>query len=381
LFQDGKLGIGVKCPTASAFYQARAKVLAEFFHEWTSRAVQFFYANLPRESLVTTWRGRRLWAVDCSMIILPDTPETRCFYSIQTNQIPDSETVYGLASFAYDILNEMPTNACLEKVQAEKILLFDHHFKHFTPDMIVIYDRGYADYAVVAMHASNGVDFVIRFPTSSTYKEVEDFVKSNENDRVVTLHATSHYNRQVKEGFYPAQVQVRLVKVVLPTGEIEVLMTSLLDHKKYTISDLKGLYGKRWGVETGFDRFKHQLEVECFSSGKVNNIKQDFHATVFLQVLETIMSKAQDWLIRAKSIQDELEHVYHVNKSGAYAMLSNHLAGLFLMDDAAMFAHVAAYQEEIQMLKSPFRPRRHKPRRRLTSTRRLNFQLYRKKRR
>jgi hypothetical protein len=381
LFQDGKFGIGGKCPTASAFYQARAKVLAEFFHEWTSRAVQFFYANFPRESLVTTWRGRRLWAVDCSTIILPDTLETRCFYSIQTNQIPDSETVCGLASFAYDILNETPTNACLEKVQAEKDLLFDHHFKHFTPDMIVIYDRGYADYAVVAMHAMRSVDFIIRFPTSSTYKEVEDFVKSNENDRLVTLHATSHYNRQVKEGVYPAQVQVRLVKVVLPTGEIEVLMTSLLDHKKYTVSDLKCLYGKRWGVETGFDRFKHQLEVECFSSGKANNIKQDFHAAVFLQVLETIMSKAQDWLIRAKSVQDELEHVYHVNKSGAYAMLSKHLVGLFLLDGTTMFEHVAAYQDEIRMLKSPFRPRRHNPRVRLTSTRRLNHHLYRKKRR
>ena len=75
---------------------------------------------------MTTWRGRRLRAVDCSTINLPDTPETRCFYSIQTNQIPASETVCGLVSFAYDVLNEMPTSACLEKVQAEKNLFFKH---------------------------------------------------------------------------------------------------------------------------------------------------------------------------------------------------------------------------------------------------------------
>ncbi len=381
LFQDGSFDIGVKCPTASAFYQARAKVLAEFFHEWTRRAVQFFYENFPRESLVTTWRGRRLWTVDCSTIILPDTPETRCFYSIQTNQIPDSGTVCGLASFAYDILNETPTNACLEKAQAEKNLLFNHHFKHFSPDMIVIYDRGYADYAVVAMHAMRGVDFIIRFPTSSTYKEVEDFVKSTSDDAFVTLHATSQYRGQVKTGVYPGQVQVRLVRIVLPTGETEILMTSLLDRKQYKIADFKSLYSKRWGVESGFFRFKHQLEVECFSSGKVNNIKQDFHATVFLQVLEAIMNKAQDRMIRAKSIQDELKHVYHVNKSGAYAMLSDHIVGLFLLDSSAMLEHVAAYQEEIRMLKSPFRPRRHKSRERLTLTRRLNYHLYHKKRR
>jgi hypothetical protein len=380
MFQEKGFGTVDKRPTASAFYQARAKVLPEFFHEWTRRAVQFFYDNFPRESLVMTWRGQRLWAVDCSTIILPDTPETRYFYSIQTNQIPDSETVCGLASFAYDVLNEMPTNACLEKVQAEKNLLFNHHFKHFSSDMIIIYDRGYADYAVVATHAMRGVDFVIRFPTSSTYKEVEEFVKSTENDRIVTLHATSHYRRQVNESVYPGEVQVRLVKVKLPTGETEVLMTSLLDQKKYKIADFKFLYGTRWGVETGFHRFKHELEVECFSSGKVNNIKQDFHAAVFLQVAETIMSKAQDRLIRARSIQDELEHVYHVNKSGAYTMLSDHLVGLFLLDCAEMLKHVTTYQAEIQMLKSPFRPGRHELRERLTLTRRLNYYLYRKKR-
>jgi hypothetical protein len=322
-----------------------------------------------------------LWAVDCSNIILPDTPETRCFFSIQTNSIPDSETVCGLASFAYDVLNDIPTNACLEKVQAEKNLLFEHHFKHIQPDTICIYDRGYADYAVAAVHVLRGVHFVIRFPMNSTYKEVEEFVRSSERDKIITLHATSHYRPQVKTGVYPGQVQVRLVKVVLPTGEIEVLMTSLLDQTKYKISDFKFLYGKRWGVETGFDRFKHQLEVECFSSGKVNNIKQDFHAAVFLQVLETVMSKAQDWSIRAKSIQDELEHVYHVNKAGAYAMLSEHLVGLFLMDDAAMLAHVGEYQDEILMLKSPFRPNRHKTRLDLTPRKRLNYHLYRKKRR
>nr|MDO8084138.1 hypothetical protein [Candidatus Sigynarchaeum springense] len=189
------------------------------------------------------------------------------------------------------------------------------------------------------------------------------------------------YKSQVEEGVYPGQVQVRLVKVVLPTGETEVLMTSLLDQKKYKPSDFKALYGKRWGVETGFDRFKHQLEVECFSSGKVHNIKQDFHAAVFLQVVEAIMSKSRDRLIRARSIQDELKHVYHVNKSGAYTMLSDHLVGLFLLDGSAALAHLLSYQDEILMLKSPFRPRRRKPRARLTPARRLNHYLYRKKRR
>jgi len=379
MFQDEGFSAGNTRPTASAFFQARAKVLPSFFHDWANRAVQFFYEAFPRASLVTTWRGRKLWAIDCTRLYLPDNPETRASFSIQTNQIPDSETVLGLGSFAYDVLNDLPTDACLEKVQAEKNLLFDHHFEHFTSDIIAIYDRGYADYAVIAENALRGFDFIIRFPTSSTYKEVVDFVNSAENDVIISLHASPHYRTQVLAGVYPEAVQVRLVKFKLPGGETEVLVTSLLDRKQYKISDFKYIYGKRWGVETGFNRFKHDLKVECFSSGKVNSIQQDFHAAVFLQVLEAISSKAQDWLIRAKSIQDGLKHVYHVNKSGAYTMLTGHLVGLFLKDEATMRRHVAAFQEEIRMLKSPFRPGRHAPRKRLTPTRRLNYCQYRKK--
>ena len=380
-FREGDFKKGITFPSASAFDQARAKLLGDFFHEWTHRAVDFFYANFPRESLVTTWMGWRLIAVDCSTIILPDNPETRHFYSIQTNQVPGSETVCGLASFAFDILNELPINACLEKVQAEKNLLFNNHFKLFSSDMIVIYDRGYADYAVAAMHVLRDVHFIIRCPTSSTYKEIEDFVKSSDRDRIIDLHATKHYKRQVKEGVYPAAIKVRLVKIKLPKGKVEVLMTSLLDRKKYKIADFKFLYERRWGVESGFYHLKEHLEVECFSSGKVNNIKQDFHATVFLQVLETIMSKAQDRIVRAESIQKGLKHVYHVNKSAAYAMLSQHLVGLFLKDDTMMRDHVASYQREVRTLKSPFRPGRHAPRQRLTPTRRLNYHKYERKRR
>lgn len=44
-------------------------------------------------------------------------------------------------------------------------------------------------------------------------------------------------------------VRVRLVKVELESGGVEVLGTSLLDSKQYPRSELKQFYGLRWGVE------------------------------------------------------------------------------------------------------------------------------------
>ncbi len=381
LFQDGAFGVNTTCPTASAFFQAREKVLPALFQELTRQAVQFYYTNFPQESLVTTWRGMRVWAVDCTRINLPDNEETRHFYSIQPNQYADGETVCGLASFTYDVLNDLPTNACLEKVQAEKELLFQHHFKHFTPDTIVLYDRGYADYAVIAAHVVDGFPCVIRFPTSSTFKVVKEFMEDYHDDAIVTLHASKRYRREVKAGVYPAKITVRLVKIMLPTGENEVLMTNLLDCKKFKTADFKWLYAKRWGVETGFGRFKNHLEAECFSSGKVHSIKQDFHAMVFIQVLEAVMNKPQDRQIRADSMCHSLQHVYHINKAGAYTMLSDHLVGLFILDEGTMLQHLERYVNSIDLLKSPIRPNRHNKREELTDARRLSYNLYRKKRR
>ena len=40
---------------------------------------------------------------------------------------------------------------------------------------------------------------------------------------------------------------MRLVKVILDDGEIEILATSLLDDKIYKTNDFKILYWKRWG--------------------------------------------------------------------------------------------------------------------------------------
>ena len=47
-------------------------------------------------------------------------------------------------------------------------------------------------------------------------------------------------------------ITCRLVKVVLDSGEIEILCTSLLDTEKYPISVFPELYHYRWTEEEGY---------------------------------------------------------------------------------------------------------------------------------
>lgn len=381
MFQDGGFDNCSVCPTASAFSQARSKLQPAFFKRWTSEAVNYFYDHYPGESLATTWHGRYLWAIDCSTLTLPDTPETRKSFTVTSNQFPNSKTVLGLASLAFDVLNELPVNACLGKIQSEAKYVIESHSKLFNPSIVAIYDRVYTDYAIVATHANTSSDFVIRCRKTQTFKIIKEFLESDATDKIYTLHVPKNRKPRAKENGWSKQVQVRLIKLMLDNGEIEVLMTSLLNQIEFPAAEFKWLYGKRWGVETAFFRFKHQLEVECFSSKKMHNIEQEFHGSIFLQAFESILNKAQDHSMRLKSKEKKLKHVYRVNKSGAFTVISDHLVGLFLLDNESLPRHLIAYQKDISLHKSLIRPGRHVPRANLTPTKRLNYHLYRKKRR
>jgi hypothetical protein len=51
----------------------------------------------------------------------------------------------------------------------------------------------------------------------------------------------------------------------LPTGEEEVLFTSLLDTEKYPSEEFGEIYSLRWNEETYFDRVKNVMNIEMFA--------------------------------------------------------------------------------------------------------------------
>lgn len=381
LFLAGGFGSHAQSPTASAFWQARAKIQPEFFRDWAEFGTRFFYATYARDGFAPTWHGRYLWAVDCTILTLPDTPETRARFGFHGNQYPGKGAVQAQTSFLFDVLGELPVHVELGPQQAEKQFLLHGHARYLHANVISLYDRAYADFAVVAALTALPGDFVIRCPTSNTFKVVGDFASGDATDTIVTLAATGHQKALVSAHNLPREVTVRLVKANLPDGKKEVLITSLLDQGQYPAKDFQQLYDRRWGAETAFLRFKHQLEVECFSSGKLANIEQDFYSAVVLQTLEAVVDRMEDSVIRAISKCKHLTYEYKVKKASAYEWLSKHLVKLFLSSTKDLKHNLATYQKHLHLQTSAIRPGRHFPRPNLTPTQRLNFQLYHKKRR
>lgn len=148
-------------------------------------------------------------------------------------------------------------------------------------------------------------------------------------ERIVSLTPSAASARQCREGYLPTEpLQARLIRVELESGEVEVLITSLLDAQAYPHRLFAKLYALRWGVEENYKREKQRLEIENFSGRTPWVLLQDFHAKLFAQNLTAILVCLAQWL--ADERYRHRQHSYRINFANALSKMKNHLASLFL---------------------------------------------------
>jgi hypothetical protein len=281
------LGLGAEVPTASAYSQARQKVEPALFQHLNQLVIEKFYTLYASEGGVKRWQGRRILGIDGTMINLPDTAETRAHYTHHGNQHGRAIRVQALGSVCYDLLNDMALDATLGQQQAEKESIFTSHFQVMVPGDVIVLDRGYADYGVMAFLAHHQRDFVIRMPRRRA-GAIRAFWNGPKQDQLVELAVPERQVAFITQHGLASRVRVRFVKIPLADGGVEVVATSLRNAKQVPVSALKTLYGWRWGIETYYDRLKNIFEVERFSGRTVRSIEQDFFGIIFLTTLESI---------------------------------------------------------------------------------------------
>ena len=78
----------------------------------------------------------------------------------------------------------------------------------------------------------------------------KQFAESGKAQAVITLEANPRSVEQCLENGLPTQsLRLRLIRVELEDGEVEVLITNLMDEQAFPASEFKELYHLRWGAE------------------------------------------------------------------------------------------------------------------------------------
>lgn len=338
--------------TKSAFVQARKKVSPGVFDRLSQILINEFYTdNTPAIKL---WKGFRLLGVDGSRITLPITGELKAIYGETKNQ-SDTVLVQARCSIIYDVLNKYVLEGVLGPIKRGERDLALEHLAHCKDNDLIIYDRGYPSYDFINEHVKRGFDYLMRVKTSYS-QLIKDFDKSRKKSLVVDLYPGKNVKLSDKEYTKNSHIKVRLIRIELGQGQVEILMTSLLDSNPYPTNQFKELYFKRWGVETFYDELKNKLRIEHFSGYSNQSILQDFKAALFVSNVQTLIISELEEELKESNLGKKYD--YKINTNISYGLLKNRVVTLFLDEKSAGFDIVEELKSLYKSHLVPIRPNR-----------------------
>lgn len=142
---------------------------------------------------------------------------------------------------------------------------------------------------------------------------MRDFLRSGKTESVVTIRAPDRDDCVVYE-CARTSTTVRLIRVVIPNGRIQVMMTSLLDAEALPAADFAELYHRRWRIEEAFKRLKMRLALENTSGPSWLAAKQDFGAKVLADNLHSVV-------VLESVEQNAVPYQYKINRTYAFTCL------------------------------------------------------------
>lgn len=345
-----ELGQPDRTLTASAYCQARQKVQPALFRHLNEATVAEFTTLSQADGTWQTWHGHRLLGADGTKLNVPDTAALRAAYSVVGNQHGAAgQVVQALAVVLYDLLHDLGVAAHLGSLAHEPAVLRHDLWAATQAGDVLVLDRNFTDYALIAWAVAQQRHLIIRCPRHA-FRVVTDFWESAATDQVVRLECSTKASTRtlVKQADLAPAVRVRLLKFTLPTGETEVLLTTLCDQARYPAADFFQVYGWRWRQETSYDRLKNIFEVERFSGLSPRAIAQDFWGVLFLATLESTLAHSAQAALDERRRQRPTAVRPQVNRAVSYVALLDHCVALLADPSLPVEAVVAQLHRLLQ---------------------------------
>ena len=335
------------CITASGFCQQRSKIRPEAFYLLFKHFLKTYSANTDFKP----YKGLRLFAVDGSDIqITPNKNDPDTYYPGTNGQKP-----YALVHLnaLYDLENRIYEDVIIQKRNCwdEGQALIDMMEKSSISNALVIADRGYESYNLMAHIEEYGWKYLIRIKNSNGIVRGLELPDAKEFDIDISMNMTRKCSNEVKflcstqrnnfryvpptcrfdflpllENSYkePAtfyKLNYRIVRVQINDALTETIITNL-PRNIFTAEEIKKLYASRWGIETSFRDLKYTVGMLHFHSKKVEGILQEVYAALVMYNFAEIITS----LIVIKS--GKRKTVYKANFS-----IAVHVCRVFLLKE------------------------------------------------
>jgi hypothetical protein len=325
--------------SAGAWTHARAKLKHTAFVELNSEIVVPTIYGQQQGQGIRRWRGHRLLGIDGSVLRLPNHPELfEQFTPVPINSEPGSAAkMYPQAriSVLYDLLNRVGLDGQLRASSQGEVGLAIEQLDQSAANDIIVTDRGYTGYPYLSAVSYMGLHFVSRC-SSGSFAAAQELFRMNRAGRSITtkIVAVPEQREHLQDCGRDLELTVRFISLRLATGELEVLVTSLLDEQKYPTGDFMEVYGSRWNQETFYFLMKSRLDLENFSGQTAESIRQDFYSTLLLSNLETILIEPTQTALEKESVEHKAPKA--VNHAVSYHAIKHRLIELLYSDTPAI---------------------------------------------
>ena len=337
--------------TSSAFIQQRDKLNENVF-------VDLFHRFNESMTDMKTFRGYKLYAVDGSDINLSydENAETYIDYS-HKNEANGSKGVnqYHLNA-VYDLLNKIYVDATITPRQTSNER---RDFINILDDMdlmnktIFIADRGYPSWNVFAhFNHKNNAEYLIRVANNgNTIAKTLPMTELDIDWNTIISTSSKHYKQdgytfiqvpknKMKNREYTGntkfiewdfgdyeEMSIRIVRFKITDTTYETIFTSL-PRDKFSLEDIKTLYGMRWGIETSFRELKYIIGLTNLHSKKDNFVRQEIYAKL------TMYNFCERIISSVVVEQDEgRKYKYQVNYTMAMTVCLDFYRALVQTDD------------------------------------------------
>ena len=307
----------------AAFSIARYKIKLNFFLELNNIITQ--HINCCEHK---TWNGYRLIAGDGTTVNLPPSPQIKNHFGITEVTKGNTHICLANACMLYDVQSGLVLDTVICPYTIGESTVMNHMLdtNHFG-EAIILLDRGFGYFATIKRLIINNFHFCVRIKAAQS--NFAKIIQSNPlSDFITDWHPSDSERKTSKDnGLDTAAIKVRVTKVKLSTGEIEILVSSISLMDTIDKLDMKQLYKMRWGVEEGFKKLKPKMKLEQFGCRRPEGIYQEFYAHIFMMNLVTIIGNEAEDIILKKIKDRKLKYKY--NWQNAFLFVRNKFISIF----------------------------------------------------
>lgn len=266
--------------SSSPYCQARGNLPLERLQQIHHAVVKEAETAISHQDL---WNGHRVLVGDGSTVTVPDTPENQKRFPQQSVQKPGCGfpiiRLAALLNLATGMLAAWTTGHWHQ----HELVVFQQLWDYLRPKDVLLGDRGFCNWGLIAQCMLRDVHAVFRVKGSSR-RDFRRGQRLSQNERLVKWRKSRKQALTIppKEWVQlPEELTLRLVRCCMGVPGFRtrkvILVTTLLDSKAYPPSALSRLYFRRWAMELSLRNLKITLQMDQLSCKNPENLEREIH--------------------------------------------------------------------------------------------------------